>query len=81
VSGCVERGVLAAVLLEGSAGAVGLPAVELDDEAVRRPAEVDLEAWVVGGSEGEVDERLGEGRFPDQVEEARLGLAACPRGL
>jgi hypothetical protein len=38
----------AAVALERGAGAVGVPAVELDDQAVRRPAEVDLEARVVG---------------------------------
>jgi hypothetical protein len=54
-----EGGVSSAVLFEGGSRAVGLPAVEFDDEVVRRLVEVDLEAWVVGGSEGEVDRGSG----------------------
>jgi hypothetical protein len=51
VSGGGERGVLGAVGAEGGQGAVSLPAVGLDDEAVRRPVEVGLALAVVGGRE------------------------------
>jgi hypothetical protein len=49
-----EGGVSGAVLLKGRAGAVGLPAVGLDDDPVPRPREVGVQARVVRGSEGGV---------------------------
>jgi hypothetical protein len=63
---------------EGGSGAVAGPAVEFDDEAVRRPVEVDLEAWMVGGDEGEVDQGLWQSRFADEGQEPGLELAAGP---
>jgi hypothetical protein len=77
----LEGGVSSAVVFEGGSGAVGLPAVELDDEVVRRPAEVDLEVGVVGGGEGEVDQRLWQARVADEAQEPGLELAAGPLGV
>jgi hypothetical protein len=58
-----------------------LPAIGLHDEAVRRPAEVDLEARMVGGGEGEVDERLRQRRGAAELEEADLPLAPGALGV
>src|SRR5919197_1937924 len=77
----LERGVAAAVGFEGGPRPVGLPAVELDDEPVGRPAEVDLEAWVVGGGEGEVDQWLWQGCVADELKEPGLELVAGPLRL
>ena len=61
-----EGGVLAAVALERGLRAVGLPAVGLDDEVVRREVEVDL-AWpVVEGGEGGVDRLAPPGPLPSR---------------
>jgi Acyltransferase family len=61
--GAGERGVLAAVALDGRLRPVGLPAVGLHHQVVRREVEVDLEAWVVRGIEDEVPERLWQARL------------------
>ena len=45
---------------------MGLPAVGLDDDAVRGPVVVGLAVAVVGGVEGLVDERLGQSRVAQQ---------------
>jgi hypothetical protein len=50
-------------------------AVDLDDEAVLRPEEVDL---VPAGSS--VGSRLGEAGGADEVEQAPLGLGPVSRG-
>jgi hypothetical protein len=76
VAGGGQRGVLGAVVLEGSAGLVGVPAVGLDDEAVRREVAVDLDAWVVGGIEGGVEHRLRQVVGAGEPEHPRLQLAA-----
>src|SRR5690349_21202642 len=76
-----ERGVLAAVAFERDLGAVGLPAVELDDEAVRRPVEVDLLALVVDVGEDDVALRLRQTGLTHQLEEPRFELAARELGL
>ena len=62
VSGGGERGVLGAVAAEGGQRAVGLPAVGLDDEAVRGPVEVGLALAVVGGVQRACCV-IGSGRF------------------
>jgi hypothetical protein len=71
-----EGRVAAAVGLEGGAGAVGLPSVRLDDEAVGRPVEVGLQARVVEGNERKVALWLGEARLADEAQEDRFQLAA-----
>jgi hypothetical protein len=55
VAGGGQRGVLGAVVFEGLAGAVGVPAVGLDYQAVRREVAVDLVWLVVVGIEGDVE--------------------------
>jgi hypothetical protein len=60
---------------------MGLPAVGLDDEAVRRPVEVWVEPWVVWGGEREVGLRLGEARLAYERQESGLELAAGQLGL
>ncbi len=70
VAGGEEGGVLGAVILERLAGAVGVPAVGLHDQAVRREVAVDLETWVVGGIEGDVEAGLAAGR-------GRVRACAC----
>jgi hypothetical protein len=76
-----QRGVSGAVVFERGSGAVGVPAVEFDDEVVRRPAQVDLEAWVVGGGEGLVDQGLWQARVAYEGQEPGLELAAGPLGV
>jgi hypothetical protein len=70
--------VFAAIGCEGGFGVVGVPAVELDDEPVLRPTEVDLEAWVVGDGKDVVDQPLGEIDGADEVQEPGLEVAAGP---
>jgi len=77
----LQRRIPPTIGFESRAGAVTLPAVGLHDEAVRRPAEVDLEAWVVGGSEEEVRLRLRHGCGADEGQEPDLPLAPGELGL
>jgi hypothetical protein len=58
-----------AVALEGVAVAVGVPAVELEDEVVLRPERVGFVAV-----ERHVRERLGEPGLFDELEEAAFAL-------
>jgi hypothetical protein len=81
VAGGGQRGVLRAVAFEGDAGPVVAPAVDLDDEAVRREVEVDLVWLVVEGGEGVIDERPRQARASAEGLEATLELAAGERGV
>src|SRR3954447_11912389 len=70
VAGRLEGGITLAILLEGAAVAVGLPAVELDNETLLRPEGIDqvaLHEHVAGGERQAV--------APAQLEEGRLELA------
>jgi hypothetical protein len=60
---------------------VRLEAVCFNDEAVRRPGEVDLVGLVVEGGEGGVDLRLWQARVAHQLQEASLEHAAGQLGL
>ena len=78
---CCQRRISSAVGLERRPRSVGLFAVGLHDEVVRRPVEVDLDASVVGGFEGGVDVGSWQGRPFDELEEALFELAAGEDGL
>ena len=56
-------------------------AVGLDDEAVRRPVEVDLEARVVRGFEDGVGLGLWQACGADEVQDAGFEVAAGVGGL
>ena len=58
-----EAGITRAVLLEGRAGAVRLPAVDLDDEALFGPREIDDEA-----ADPNIHFRLREGGGGDRAQ-------------
>jgi hypothetical protein len=65
----LEGAVAVAVAFEGGAGAVGLVAVELDDEALGGPGEIGLDAAVAG-----VDERAGEAFGVEEVRKSRSSV-------
>ena len=68
---CGELGVAPAVALEGLTRGVEGEAVDLDDEPLSRPEEVDLVAADAG-----VRQRMRKTRFADEGEQAALGLRA-----
>ena len=76
MAGRGQGGVSSPVVAEGSVRPVGAVAVGFHDEVVLRPVEVDLDAPVVEGFEGGVDEGPWQVRLLDEVEEAPFELAA-----
>jgi hypothetical protein len=71
-SACLKAAVAGAVLLEGLTGVVEGEAVELGDQAVRRPDEVDLHFLNEG-----VDGRARQNCVIDEGDEAGFELRSC----
>jgi hypothetical protein len=66
-----KAGITGAVLLEGRADSVRIPAVDFDDEAVLGPCEIDDEA-----ADPNIDFRQGKAVAATERKETRLQLAA-----